>query len=115
MKLNGKYIYIALKIGFALFCLVFGADKFLKFSHSCSLEQTSNDIVWKIIGVIEIAIGMSLLLNKYVSYFLSLAIVVFTIGIISHLNQNTYDIGGAVFLLIYAIVLLYFNKGIIMG
>ena len=54
-----------LQIIFAVFCIIFGLDKFLEFLPACSLMSDIPQSGMIATGVIEIIIGIALLLKKY--------------------------------------------------
>ncbi len=76
-----------------------GADKFLFFLEPpCSMMTSIHPLVWKGIGVLQIAAGFliwSTKFRKYVAGFFAVFMIVFSI---IHLINNTYDIGGSAFM-----------------
>jgi len=101
-----------LQILFALFCIGFGIDKFIPFLPTCSLTNhiSSNGMIAT--GIVEIALGISLLLNKYVLICLRLATGIMIFGLIFHLATSTYDCGGAFIGTILGLILIYAHKNI---
>jgi len=89
---------IIVAVSSMLFFMV-GADKFLSFLEPpCSLEHNISPMIWKTLGVLQIAGGVliwSPQFRKYVVCFFFLFMIFFT-GI--HLGQNTFDIGGSSFM-----------------
>lgn len=85
-----------------------GADKFLDFLEPpCSLMNNISPIVWKGIGILQIAGGILLWFPKfkrYVAGFFFLFMLTFTAY---HLIENTYDIGGSSFMAILLGLLLW--------
>jgi len=99
----------------SLLFFMIGADKFLNFMQPpCSLMDTLSPLAWKVLGVMQIAGGILIWFSKYrqlvASFFLGLMIF-FTIY---HLMENTYDIGGAVFMAVM-LGLLVWNPGFLRG
>ncbi len=80
----------------SLLFIMIGADKFLFFMDPpCSLTNSIPTIVWKILGVMQLAGGVLIWLpsyRKYVSGFFVVFMLFFTAV---HLINNTYDVGGA--------------------
>ena len=83
----------------SFFFFMIGADKFVSFlDPSCSLMGYIPSIPWKILGVIQLASGVLIWLPKYKKYVAGFFFVFMLVFTIIHLIQNTYDIGGAVFM-----------------
>ena len=99
-----------LQIIFAVFCIVFGLDKFLEFLSTCSLTNHIPQSGMIVTGVIEILIGIALLLKKYTLTSLRLATAIMIGGLAFHLFKGTYDLGGAAFGSILGLVLIVLNK-----
>ncbi len=95
--------------------IMIGVDKFLAFMEPpCSLESEISPMVWKALGVLQLASGILIWIPKYrkhVAGFFAVFMVVFTIV---HLIENTYDVGGAVFMAVL-LGLLVWNPGFIRG
>ena len=85
----------------SLLFLMIGVDKFLSFMEPpCSLMSNIPPAVWKGLGILQLAAGILIWfpqLRKYVAGFFAVFMLVFTM---IHLMENTYDIGGAVFMAI---------------
>lgn len=85
-----------------------GVDKFILFLEPpCSLMDTINPIIWKVLGFMQIAAGILLWLpkwRKYVAGFFTIFMMVFTIY---HLTQQTYDIGGSAFMAVVLTVIFW--------
>ncbi len=83
----------------SLFFFMIGADKFFFFLEPpCSLTERIPPLVWKGLGVLQLAVGILIWLpsiRKYVASFFVVFMLFFTMV---HLVENTYDIGGAVFM-----------------
>lgn len=104
----GKII-LALRFILGPFCLLIGVDKFLMFLEECTLQAGTSPTLWKITGVLQILIGLSILFNKGMNIALILALVIFSSAIYSHVSIETTDIGGAIFLAMQTILLLGLN------
>lgn len=92
----------------SLMFFMVGADKFLGFLQPpCSMEASISPIVWKLIGVAQIAAGILLWMPKYrkhVAGFFTVFMIVFTLV---HLSQNTSDIGGSAFMAVLLGILVW--------
>jgi len=76
--------------------------------------NTISPTVWKLLGVLQIAGGILLWLptfKKYVAGFFILFMLFFTIF---HIVENTYDVGGAVFMA-FLLGLLVWNPAFLKG
>ena len=79
--------------------LMIGVDKFLPFMEpSCSLMNDIPVGIWKGLGVVEIIAGILIWLPKYRKFISGFFLAFMLFFIIYHLVENTYDIGGAVFM-----------------
>lgn len=107
-----------MKIVVAICSLLFimvGADKFLSFLEPpCSLMDNISTIVWRGIGVMQIAAGILIWLPKFRKLVVGFFFVFMIAFSIVHLTQNTYDIGGSVFMALL-LGLLVWNPGFIRG
>lgn len=96
---------------FSAMLLMVGADKFLNFLQPpCSLMDTLNPTIWKVLGVIQIIGAILTWLPKYrktVAFFFLGFMTFFTVY---HLINETYDIGGSVFMMVLS-GLIAFNPG----
>jgi len=81
--------------------LMIGADKFLHFMDPpCSIMGNISPTIWKTLGVLQLAGGILIMIPKLrrpVAIFFTLFMLFF---IIYHLTQNTYDVGGAVSMMV---------------
>lgn len=83
----------------SLLFLMIGADKFLFYlKPPCSLSESLPLIVWQVIGILQIAAGILILIPKYRKYTVGFFFVFMVVFTIIHLTQNTYDIGGSTFM-----------------
>lgn len=99
-----------LQIAFALFCIIFGLDKFLEFLPTCSLVNhiPANGMI--VIGCLEIIVGMVLLTKQYTLLSLRVATAMIIGGIIFHLATGTYDFGGGLIGAFIGLFLIYQYK-----
>lgn len=76
-----------------------GIDKFLFFLEPpCSLMESIPTIIWKVLGVLQIAAGFLIWVpsvRKYIVGFFMVFMIAFSIV---HLTQNTSDVGGSIFM-----------------
>jgi len=80
----------------SLLFFMIGADKFLFYLEPpCSLMDTISPIVWKGLGVLQLAAGILLWFPKFTRFIAGFFTVFMLVFSIVHLTQNTYDIGGA--------------------
>ena len=92
-----------------------GIDKFLSFMDPpCSLEANIPPMVWKGLGVLQLASGVLIWLPKYRKYVAGFFFVFMIVFAIIHLIEGTYDIGGAIFMAIL-LGLLVWNPTFIRG
>jgi len=83
----------------SLLFFMIGSDKFLSFMEPpCSLMSSISPIVWKSFGVLQIAAGIIIWFPKFRRYVAGFFIVFMLIFTIYHLVENTYDIGGSIFI-----------------
>ena len=93
-----------------LFILV-GVDKFVGFMEPpCSLMNRFSPGVWKLLGGLQCAAGIFIWVPKFRKYVSGAFAIFMLVIIIFHLTENTYDIGGAVFMAIL-LGLLAWNPG----
>ena len=83
----------------SLLFFMIGADKFLSFMDPpCSLISYIPTTLWNILGAIQLAAGIVIWLPKFRKYVAGFFFVFMIVFVIIHLIENTYDIGGAVFM-----------------
>lgn len=110
--MNIKNIIVAIC---SILFLMIGVDKFISFMEPpCSLMTEVSPIVWKLLGVLQIAAGILIWLPKYRKYVTGFFFVFMIIFIIVHLVENTYDIGGAAFMAVL-LGLLVWDPGFLRG
>lgn len=100
-----------LKVVTAICSLLFfmvGFDKFFPFMEPpCSLMDNISTTLWKVIGGAQVLAGILIWvprLRKYVAGFFVVVLLFFT-GY--HLKENTYDIGGALFMAVLLGILVW--------
>ena len=76
-----------------------GADKFVSFLEPpCSLMGHIPELIWKVIGVLQILASILIWLPKYRKYVTGFFYVFMIVFSLVHMVNNTYDIGGSVFM-----------------
>jgi uncharacterized membrane protein YphA (DoxX/SURF4 family) len=92
-----------------------GADKFFSFLEPpCSLQNNISPMIWQLFGLIQIEAGILIWVpkfRKYIAGFFAAYMLIFTL---IHLWNNTYDVGGSVFMAIL-LLLLVWNPSFIRG
>lgn len=92
-----------------------GADKFLVFLEPpCSLMSSISPLVWKLLGVLQLAGGILVWFPKFrkpVAVFFMIFMLFFTLY---HLVESTYDIGGSSFMAVM-LGLLVWNPSFLRG
>ncbi len=105
VNMNTSTIIVALC---SLFFLVIGADKFLGFlGPSCSLMDSISPNVWKFAGALQMTAGILIWLPTFRKYVAGLFLLFMLVSITNHLLADTYDIGGAVFMVVMLGLLLW--------
>ncbi len=84
-----------LRVLVALFCIFFGADKFLELIPTCSLINHITPEGMFVLGVLEIIIGVALLGKWNILLMARLATAMMIGGLLMHLIKGTNDFGGA--------------------
>ncbi len=83
----------------SLLFIMIGLDKFLFFLEPpCSLMNSISPAVWKLLGVMQLAAGILIWLPKFRKYVAGFFVVFMLVFTGYHLVENTYDIGGALFI-----------------
>jgi len=101
MKALKKYLiyFIALNL------IVLGFDKFFTFiPETCSLMTDLSKPFSYTIGIIEIMLGVLLFLGRFTKAILIFVILLMVWAIAMHLKAQTYDIGGAIFIAVLALI-----------
>lgn len=115
--MNGKLV-MALRIGFGVFCMIFGINKFIEFLPPFPLEGEAGTLFQiyfdsgflKLIGAFEVIFGLLLVLKKYVGLALIWLVAIMFNALLFHLFHDPATIGGAVLGLALALANVYFHK-----
>ena len=108
--MNIKNVIIAIC---SILFIMIGLDKFINFMKPpCSLMNEISPIVWKLLGVLQLASGIIIWLPKFRKYVAGFFFIFMIIFILVHLVESTYDIGGAAFMAVL-LGLLVWNPGFI--
>ncbi len=99
-----------IQILFALFCILFGIDKFVEFLPTCSLLNYLPKSAMMVTGVLEILIGILLLLKKQTLLVLRLATAIMLGGFLLHIVKGTYDFSGALIGGLVGLFLIFAHK-----
>ncbi|MGK0363468.1 MAG: hypothetical protein ACI85O_000513 [Saprospiraceae bacterium] len=100
------------RIFFATILIIIGIDKFFDLLQLCSLMKNISKQTVIIGGIIEIALGILVLLRIQLIPILYLTALMMGAGVVVHLINNTYDIGGAFLLMCYALGLVCFHESL---
>ena len=88
--------------------IMIGIDKFSPFMDPpCAMMENISPFLWKILGILQLAAGILIWVQdvkRYVAGFFTLFMIFF---IIYHLTQDTYDVGGAIFMAILLGILVW--------
>jgi putative oxidoreductase len=113
--MNSK-VFLALRIIFGIFLLIFGSNKFLNFMPApddmpeavmtvfTALTSTKTIIL---VGAVEILSGLSLIFNKYGALMMIILMSVSVNAVLFHINVAPDTVAGAAVLLILNLVMLY--------
>ncbi|MEK6154415.1 DoxX family membrane protein [Flavobacteriaceae bacterium 3-367] len=116
--MNSKVLLI-LRIILGLFLLLFGSNKFLDFMPPFELPEAamayfgalaSAKVIPYLVGIVEIAAGLSLLLNKYASLMMLILMSVSINAVLFHATLDPGNIVPALVLLLLNIAMLYGYK-----
>ena len=102
--LNFSRIFLAISL------IIIGIDKFFFFLPPCSLMENVSGQAAIIGGILEIVLGILVLLKIQLIPILYITAFLMGAAVLTHLINNTYDIGGAFLLMCYALGLVYFYK-----
>ena len=95
----------------SLMFIMIGLDKFMGFLEPpCSLEAEIPGVIWQMLGVIQFASALLIWSSKYRKYIVGFFSVFMFIFALVHLSQGTYDIGGAVFMGLLLLLLVWNPK-----
>ena len=113
--MNSK-VFLALRILFGIFLVIFGSNKFLNFMPApdempeavmtvfTALTITKTIIL---VGAVEVLSGLSLILNKYGALMMLVLMSVSVNAVLFHINLSPDTVAPAALLLILNIVMLY--------
>ena len=103
MKLSKIIIAIC-----SLLFIMIGIDKFILFLEPpCTLMSSTPPIIWKLIGILQIVAGVLIWLPSLRKYVAGFFIAFMTVFMSIHLIAQTYDIGGAFFMVILLSLLVW--------
>jgi len=112
-------IYMAVQILAGLMLVVFGSNKFFGFldMQPGSLEMGAfmmalfkSGYLMQLVAVVEIAAGVSFLLNRYAALMAVVLMPVMLNAFLVHLFLDPAGIGGATVLLVFTVVIMFRNK-----
>jgi hypothetical protein len=113
--MNSK-VFLAIRIFFGVFLIVFGSNKFLNFMPPpeempeavmavfAALMSTKTVIL---IGLVEVLAGLSLLFNKFGALMMLILMSVSVNAVLFHITLAPATIAGALVLLVLNMVMLY--------
>lgn len=107
-----------LRIFFGLFCLLFGANKFLGFMPIPPIPGDGGVLMgiyatsgfMKLIGLLEILGGIALVANKYVPLALTILVAIMFNAAVFHLIHDPANVVGAIIGLGLGLAIVYANK-----
>ena len=80
--------------------LLIGIDKLYKFMEpECSMMENIDPTLWKTLGLIQILGGILICLPKWRRPVATLFIVLMLFFTFYHLSNQTYDVGGSIFMI----------------
>ena len=93
----------------SLLFLMIGIDKFFLFMEPpCTMMDKVPSSIWKFLGLLQLAAGILIWLPKFRKYVAGFFVVFMLFFTIIHLINNTYDVGGALFMAVL-LGLLFWN------
>ena len=109
---------MGVRILFGAFMLIFGINKFLNFIPMPPIEGDGGTLMGiyftsgflKIIGVLEVLGGISIIINKYLPLSLIFMIAIMFNALIFHVLHDMAGIGGSAVALAMGLYLVYANK-----
>ncbi len=85
----------------SLLLIIVGIDKFLFFLEPpCSLQESIPTMLWRGLGVLQILGGIFIWFKNYRKYIIGFFLGFMIFFTFYHIINDTYDVGGAVFLAI---------------
>ena len=111
--MNAK-VLLVLRIVFGLFLITFGLNKFLNFMPMGEMGEAATSFfgalmstkTLMLVAIVEIAAGLSLLLNKYAALMMLILMSVSINAVLFHATLEPGSIPGAIVLLVLNIVML---------
>ena len=112
--MNSK-VFMVVRILLGVFILVFGLNKFLQFIPFGEMSPeagayfgalSSVKLVPHILGIVEIAAGLALLLNKYGALMAIILMSISVNAVLFHATLAPGDIAGALLLLVLNVLVL---------
>ncbi|MFK7799586.1 MAG: DoxX family protein [Aureispira sp.] len=115
--MNSK-VETVIRILFALSLLIFGLNKFFYFIPNPPIEGAGGELMniyvtsgfMKMIGGLEVLVGISLLIQKFVPFFLTIIAAIMFNAVVFHILYDLAALGPAVAALIITLLHIYFNK-----
>jgi uncharacterized membrane protein YphA (DoxX/SURF4 family) len=111
-------IEMIIRILFALSLLVFGLNKFLFFIPTPPMEGTAGELMniyvtsgfMKLIGGLELLVGVSLLIQKFVPLSLTIIAAIIFNAVVFHILHDPAGMSLAIVAFIIVLLNIYFNK-----
>ena len=115
--MNAK-VLLVLRIVFGLFLITFGLNKFLNFMPMGEMGEMAGNFfgalmstkTLTLVAIVEIAAGLSLLLNKYAALMMLILMSISINAVLFHATLEPGSIPGAIVLLVLNVVMLYAYK-----
>lgn len=124
-----KALYLILRLGLGLMLLVFGLNKFLWFLVDFDFtgypeaeylfnalrysgpEPTGKGYIMNLVGLTEVAVGLLLLINRWVPFALVMLVPISINLVLFHVFVNPPNIGPAIAVALVNALLIYKNWG----
>jgi len=103
-------LFSNIRIFFALFCILFGLDKFVSFLPTCSLTEFISPIGMFVTGILELIFGSLLLFKQKELLALRILTAITIGGLMLHLIKGRYDISGGIIGSIIGLYLIFAYK-----
>lgn len=115
--MNAK-VLLVLRIVFGLFLITFGLNKFFHFMPMGEMGEAAGNFfgalmstkTLMLVAIVEIAAGLSLLLNKYAALMMLILMSISINAVLFHATLEPGLIPGAIVLLVLNVVMLYAYK-----
>lgn len=110
--------FLAFRIVFGLFLIVFGTNKFLHFMPAAQMSEAAMNYfsalmstnTLNVVAIVEILAGISLLVNKFGALMMIILMIISINAMLFHAFLEPSSIWGAVVLLLFNMVMLYSYK-----